>query len=319
MSQENSVNLHERTLAVSNRRTLYKSFWFHRWLYLMLIPPLIYYVVFRYLPMYGVLMAFKDFNIVKGILRSPWAGLKHFEYIFSLPKFRQVFTNTVIISFMRLFFGFPVPIIAALLMNEVRRLNYKRVLQTAVYLPHFVSWVILGGILVNLLSADYGVVNQIIEALGMKPIGFLTDERYFRWTLVFSMIWKEFGWGTVIYLAALAGIDPQLYEAALMDGANRWQRTWHITMPFLRSTIIVLLILRLGRMMEAGFEQIFILYHPAVYRVADILGTYVYRIGITEGRFSMATAVGLFRSVINLVLLVSANKIARAIKEQGIY
>ncbi|WP_282937706.1 ABC transporter permease subunit [Paenibacillus sp. RC67] len=301
------------------KQTIWKRILANRYFYIMLLPAIAYYGVFHYYPMYGALIAFKQFSITKGILGSPWVGLKHFEYLFGLDKFWQVFWNTIIISLYRLVFGFPLPLIMAVLLNEAARLAFKKTVQTIVYLPHFISWVIMGGLLISLLSTDSGVVNNVIRSLGGEPVGFLTDDNYFRSTLVWSMIWKEFGWNTIIYMAALAGVNPQLYEAAVMDGANRWRRIWHITLPSIRSTIIILLILRIGSLMEAGFEQIFVLYHPGVYSSADIIDTYVYRIGLTEGRFSIAAAVGLFKSVINFVLLVTANRLSRMMGEQGIY
>ena len=269
--------------------------------------------------MYGATIAFKNFNIMKGILGSPWAGLKYFELIFALDKFWRVFRNTIVISLLRISVGFPVPIIAAILLNEMRSIAVKRAIQTLIYLPHFISWVILGGILVNLLSVNGGAINQVIMRITGEPIGFLTDPKYFRGTIIFSMVWKEYGWGTVIYMATLAGIPAELYESAAMDGASRLQRIWHITFPHMVSVIVVLLILRVGRMMQAGFEQIFVLYHPAVYSVIDILDTYVYRIGFADGKFSQATAVGLFRSTVNFILLVSANKVAKSVGQHGIY
>lgn len=285
----------------------------------MLLPALVYYFIFHYYPMYGVLIAFKHYNFTDGIMGSSWAGLEHFRYLFQLDKFWQVFWNTIVISLYRMVFGFPFPLIIALLLNEVRKTVFKRTVQTIIYVPHFISWVIMGGLLISLLSIDNGVINNIIRFFGAKPISFLTDESYFRGSLVWSMIWKEFGWNTIIFMAALAGVNPELYEAALMDGANRWKRIWHITLPSIRATIIILLILRIGNLMEAGFEQIFILYHPGVYNVADIIDTYVYRIGLTEGRFSLAAAVGLFKSFINFSLLIMANKLSRMSGEQGIY
>ncbi|TBL78507.1 ABC transporter permease [Paenibacillus thalictri] len=309
-----------RSKGRMTKRSMFgRQIWVHRYLYLMLLPALLFYGVFHYYPMYGALIAFKDFSITKGILGSPWAGFKHFEYLFSLDKFWDVLWNTIVISLYRLVFGFPLPIIVALLMNEIRLVAFKRTVQTIIYLPHFISWVILGGLLINLLSTDSGVVNKLIQAFGGSPVGFLSDEQHFRGTLVWSMIWKEFGWNTIIYMAALTGVNPQLYEAAAIDGANRWRRVVHITLPCIQSTIVILLILRIGHLMEAGFEQIFILYHPAVYAVSDIIDTYVYRIGLTEGRFSLAAAVGLFKSVINFLLLVAANKLARMTGEQGVY
>jgi putative aldouronate transport system permease protein len=303
----------------TDRKTFFGYFWYHRGLYLLLVPALAYYFTFHYLPYLGATIAFKDFNIMKGILGSPWVGLKHFRALFVLDQFWRVVRNTLEISILRLFFGFPVPLIVALLMNEVSKTWFKRVVQTLVYLPHFISWVILGGILVNLLSAQTGVVNLAIRSLTGSTIGFLTDPAYFRGTLIWSMIWKEFGWGTVLYMATLAGIPAELYESAAMDGAGRFRRMFSITLPYLLPVIVVLLILRIGNLMQAGFEQIFVLYHPGVYRVSDILDTYVYRLGLGDGRFSMASAVGLFRSVINLTLLVLANKFARMAGQQGIY
>ncbi|WP_105618441.1 ABC transporter permease [Vallitalea okinawensis] len=309
----------KKSSKTKSNRSLLAYIWFHRYLYLLLVPGIIYYIIFHYIPMYGATIAFKDFNIMKGIIGSPWAGFKHFEYLFSLNKFFQVFKNTIIISLMRLVCGFPAPIIVALLLNELSKMKFKKVIQTVVYLPHFISWVIFGGMLVTILSAETGIVNMIIVALGGEPIGFLTDPEYFRWTLVWTAIYKWFGWNTVIYMAALSGVDTQLYEAAVIDGANRWQRIWHITLPCIKGTIVVLLILRIGNLMQAGFEQIYVLYNPAVYRVSDILDTYVYRLGLSEGKFSLATAIGLFKSVINFVLLISANKIARMMEQPGIY
>jgi putative aldouronate transport system permease protein len=303
-------------LAVAGRYV-----WRQRYLYLMLVPALVYYVVFHYVPLYGASIAFKDFNIGRGITGSAWAGTKHFDYLFGLDKFWDVFRNTLIISTYRLILGFPFPIFVALLLNEVRREAFKRFVQTAIYLPHFISWVILGGILQNLLAPDGGIVNETIQAVGGSSVSFLGDESWFRSTLVVSMVWKEFGWNTIIYLAAMAGINPQLYEAAMVDGANRWQQMRHVTLAGIRGAIVILLILRLGFMMEAGFEQIFVLYSPRVYRVADILDTYVYRIGLLDGQFSRAAAVGLFKSVINFGLLLAADRVIRRIggREHGIF
>jgi putative aldouronate transport system permease protein len=288
-------------------------------MYLMLAPVILYYAVFHYAPMYGASIAFKRFNPMVGIMGSPWIGLSHFKQLLSLDKFYQVFWNTIQISFIRIIFGFPVPLIVALMLNEVKNLRLKRTIQTAIYIPHFISWVVLGGILINLLSAQSGIVNGIIKALGFQAVPFLTSDKYFVPTMVVSMIWKTFGWNTIIYLAALAGVDPQLYEAATVDGAGRWRQLFNITLPCIQSTIIVLLIMRIGGIMQAGFEQIFVLYHPAVYSVADIIDTYVYRLGLGEGRFELASAVGLFKSVINFFMIVLANKLARMWGEEGVY
>lgn len=297
----------------------FKYLWKHKYMYLMLVPAMVYYVVFCYVPMYGATIAFKDFNPMLGIMKSPWIGFEVFEQLFGMSKFYSVFWNTIRISLIRLVFGFPFPIIVALMLNELRWNRIKRVIQTAIYIPNFISWVVLGGIMTSLLSMDSGIVNGVIKMLGFQPIGFLTDERYFVPTMVVSMIWKTFGWNTIIYLAAMTGIDPQLYEAATVDGANRWQRLLHITLPCIRSTIIVVLITRIGSLMQAGFEQIFVLYHPGVYGTADIIDTYVYRMGLQEGKFELASAVGLFKSVVNFALVVIANKTARMMGEEGIY
>jgi len=288
-------------------------------MYLMLVPMAAYYIIFQYAPMYGASIAFKHFNPLVGIMGSPWVGLTYFKQLFSLAKFYSVFWNTVRISFLRIIFGFPVPLIVALMLNEVKVNFIKRSIQTAVYIPQFISWVVLGGILVNLLSTQSGIVNQLIKNLGFQPIPFLSSEKYFVPTMIVSMIWKTFGWNTIIYLAALAGVDPQLYEAATVDGAGRWRQLFHITLPCIQSTIIVLLILRIGGIMQAGFEQIFVLYNPGVYGVADIIDTYVYRMGLSEGRFELATAVGLFKSVVNFTMIVLANRLARSWGEQGVY
>lgn len=291
----------------------------HKYMYMMLIPAIVYYVIFCYVPMFGASLAFKKLNPMVGIWNSQFVGFKWFEQLFRLNKFYQVFWNTISISCIRLLFGFPFPIIIALLLNEVRQQKVKRVIQTAVYVPHFISWVVLGGILTNILSMDSGIVNAAIKGLGGKPIGFLTDSRYFIPTIVASMIWKTFGWNTIIYLAALTSVDPQLYEAAIVDGANRWNQLIHITLPSISSTIVVVLIMRIGSLMQAGFEQIFVMYHPGVYGVADIIDTYVYRIGLQEGKFELASAVGLFKSAINFILIIAANRIARFFGEEGVY
>ena len=298
---------------------LTKYLWKHKYMYLMLVPAIVYYVIFCYVPMYGASIAFKDFNPMQGIMKSPWVGFDVFEQLFGMSKFYSVFWNTIRISLIRLIFGFPFPIIVALMLNELRWNRVKRVIQTAIYIPNFISWVVLGGIMTSLLSMDSGIVNGIIKMLGFQPIGFLTDERYFVPTMVVSMIWKTFGWNTIIYLAAMTGIDPQLYEAATVDGVNRLQMLLHITLPCIRSTIIVVLITRIGSLMQAGFEQIFVLYHPGVYGTADIIDTYVYRMGLQEGKFELASAVGLFKSVVNFILVVIANKTARMMGEEGIY
>lgn len=291
----------------------------HYWLYIMLIPLIAYYLIFHYAPMYGATIAFKNFKPRVGIIGSPWVGFEHFRELFKGDKFGQVVKNTIFISLTRLLFGFPFPIIISILMNELRFKRLKKGIQSMVILPEFLSWVVLGGIMTNLLSTDGGAINSVIRMLGGTPIPFLTSEKTFIPTMVVSMIWKTFGWNTVIYMASLASIDMQLYEAARIDGANRFQQTLYITLPSIKGIIITMLILRVGNLMQAGFEQIFVLYNPGVLHIADIIDTYVYRLGLTEGKYELASAVGLFKSVINMILLIIANNVARLTGEEGVY
>ncbi|GIN71592.1 sugar ABC transporter permease [Bacillus sp. J14TS2] len=288
-------------------------------LYLIMVPGIIYFILFKYLPMWGVIIAFQDYSVFGGLLESTWVGLQHFNHMFHDREFYQVLWNTFIISFYKLLWGFPGPIVLAILLNEIRNMGYKRAIQTLAYLPHFLSWVIVGGILINILSPSTGIVNEVIKFLGMNPILFLADTSWFRSVLVASDIWKEIGWGAIIYLAALAGVDPQLYEAATVDGANKWKQLWYVTIPALLPTIAILFVLRLGNVLDVGFEQIFVLYNPVVYEVADVIETYVYRAGIEQAQFSYTTAVGLFKSVIALLLVYLANKAAKKMGQEGIW
>ncbi|GHV03976.1 protein LplB [Spirochaetia bacterium] len=297
----------------------WKYFWRMKYLYLLLLPAVIYYIVFKYIPMYGVVIAFKDFNFAKGILGSPWIGFENFRYLFALDNFYQVFRNSFVLSFIRLVWGFPMPIILALLLNELGNLHYKRVIQTIVYLPHFIAWVVIGGIIINFLSPSWGIVNQIIKELGGEAIFFLAKDEYFRTIIVASDIWKETGWGTIIYLAAMAGINPELYEAAIVDGANKFQRIWHITLPSIKGLIILFLILNMGSILSNGFEQIFILQNSQNLSVSEVFETWVYRLGLLNGRFSFATTVGLFTSVVGMIFLISADLLAKKIGEEGIF
>lgn len=280
-------------------------------LYLMLIPGLVFLLIFKYTPMYGLVIAFQDFSIFRGISGSEWVGLKHFEKLMVNDQFLSVFRNTVIISVYKLIFLFPAPIIIAILLNEIRKMMFKKVVQSIIYLPHFISWVIVSGLFINLLSLNGGIVNTLVEKLGGEPIGFFMDQNVFRPLLVVTEGWKEVGWGTIVYLAAISSIDPQLYEAAKMDGANKFQQMWHVTLPGMASTIVLMLILRLGSMLEAGTEQILVMYNPVVYNVADVIGTYVYRVGLGASDYSFSTAVGLFESVVAFTLVVTGNFICR--------
>lgn len=290
----------------------------YKYLYLMVIPGLVMVTIFKYLPMYGILMAFKDFSFSKGILGSPWNNLLYFKQLFKSEDFYNVFYNSVLLSVMRIIFSFPAPIILAILLNEVRVKTFKRITQTIIYLPHFVSWVVLTSMLFKLLSADDGLINLLIKSLGFQSISFLGNPKWFRPIVVFETIWKEAGWNTIIYLAALTAIDSTLYEAAMVDGANRIRQIWHITLPGIAATIVVLLILAVGRAMDNGFEQIFLLQNPINMPVSDVFETYTYRMGLLKGEFSYSTAVGLFKSVVGLILITGSNFVARRLGQEGI-
>lgn len=286
--------------------------------YILLIPGIIFSLIFRYTPMYGLIIAFKDFNIFEGFLNSPWVGLEHFKNIFSDPYFYRVLFNTLLISIYKLIFLFPLPIIFAILLNELKNVILKRTIQTVVYLPHFLSWTIVYGIFFVILGSS-GVVNQLLQSIGLESISFFTDQSIFRSVLVGTEGWKTTGWGTIIYLAAITGIDPELYEAAIVDGANKFKQIIHITIPGIAPTIIVLLVLRLGNILRAGFTQILVMYNPAVYDVADIIQTYVYRTGLGQMRFSFSTAVGLFNSIVALMLIVLGNSLAKRLVNRSIW
>ncbi|MFF2885502.1 ABC transporter permease [Paenibacillus sp. NPDC057967] len=288
-------------------------------LYLMLIPGILFLLLFKYTPMYGIVIAFKDFNIYDGLAASPWVGLEHFEKLFLSEDFARVFRNTLIISIYKIFFLFPLPIILAVLMNEIKNMVFKRGIQTIVYLPHFLSWVIVSGLFLQLLSTNGGLINKMIVGLGGDSIAFFMNTEVFRSVLISSAGWKEVGWGMIIYLASIATIDPQLYEAAKIDGASRFRQIWHITLPGLVPIIILMFILRLGNILEAGTEQILVMYNSIVYEVADVIGTYVYRIGLGQQDYSFSTAVGLFDSVIGFILIITGNYLSRKFLKRGIW
>ena len=288
-------------------------------LYILLLPGMLFFIIFNYLPMYGIVIAFMDFNVIKGIWGSQWVGISNFIELFSYSEFYNVLKNSLLINIYRLIWGFPAPIIVALMLNEIRRIRYKRVIQSLLYLPHFISWVVIAGIVYNFLSPSGGLVNVIIEMLGGKPVAFLQRPEYFRSIIVISDIWKEVGWGSIIYLAAMAGISSELYEASIIDGASRFQRILFVTIPGISTTIIVLFTLRMGSLLRNGFEQIFLLYNSLVYDVADVFETYTYRVGLMQGSYSFATAVGIFQSVIGLILILFTNKMAKKYGEGGLW
>lgn len=280
----------------------------------MVVPALLFILVFSYIPMYGVLMAFQDYNIFTGFMASPWVGFKHFEMFFHAPEFWSVIRNTVVISLLKLFIGFPAPILLALMLNEVHNRVFKRTIQTISYLPHFISWVIVSGFVTSLLSTDNGSFNILLQQLNLidEPINFLSIPEYFWTILVTTGVWKEIGFSSIVYLAAIAGVDPQLYEAGAMDGASRLRQMFSITLPSILPVIIIFLILNIGNLLNAGFEDILLLgANPVLRDVADVIDTYVYRVGIQNNRYSYATAVGLFKGVLSVALLAGANYAAR--------
>ena len=297
----------------------------YRDLYILLVPGILYALFFKYSPLYGLLIAFKEFDIFAGknafdsILQSPWVGLGQFTRIFMSEAFLKVLSNTLIISTYKIIFIFPLPLTLAILINELRTLAFKKAIQTVLYLPHFISWVVVSGLFLSLLGST-GIVNKIILGLGYpEPLYFFMRPDLFRPLIVLTDAWKSMGWSSIIYLAAIAGIDPQLYEAAIVDGAGKVRQVFSITLPSLFTTIILLLILRVGHILDAGFEQVMTMYNPLVYDVADILQTYVYRVGLGQMNFSMGTAVGLFNSVIALTLILSCNKISRMLLGRSIW
>lgn len=278
-------------------------------LYVMLVPGFIQLAIFQYYPMYGVVIAFQDFNPGLGFTRSPWVGLDNYRYILATPDFGNILWNTFIIAVLKILSVQLSAVVVAILLNEIRSLLFKRTVQTIVYLPHFLSWVVLGGILIDMLGAR-GIIGQMISSFGIQPPMFLGSNIWFRPVLIISELWKTVGWASIIYLASLMGIDPQLYEAASIDGANRWQRIRNVTLPGIASTVVLIGCLNLGNVLQAGFGQILMLYNPAVYRTGDILDTYVYRAGLIAARYSVAGAVGLFKSALAFILIMIAWKLA---------
>ena len=316
-TQTDAKDLSQQYKKVLRRQTIARAVRM-RDFYVLLATALVLLFVFKYIPMYGVTIAFKEYNIVRGILGSPWT-LKWFDWVFQDPFFFRVLRNTVILAFLRIIFSFPAPIILALLLNEIRSTPYKRTIQSISYLPHFMSWVVLGGIIKELLSMQRGAIPFIMTQLGLEPINFLTELQMFRGLIVVTGIWQGVGWGTIVYLAALAGGDVQLYESAAIDGANRFQNAIYITIPTLVPVITILFLLSIGNILEFGFEQIFNLYNPVVYEVSDVFETLVYRSGIQGARYSYATAIQLFQNLVGLIVLVIANAIVRRYNEYGVW
>ncbi|MFD0678400.1 MULTISPECIES: ABC transporter permease [unclassified Paenibacillus] len=288
-------------------------------IYLMIIPGLLFFIIFKYIPMGGILIAFQNYDPFDGFLKSKWVGFEHFQRLFQDPDFWQIFSNTLIISALNLFFYFPVPIILALLLNEVRHSWFKKGAQTLVYVPHFLSWVVIVSMTALLFSTQDGGINNLLSTWGYERIELMTNPAYFRMLYLFQVIWKEAGWSAIIFLAALASVDPTLYEAARVDGASRLRQIWHINLPALRSTIVILFILRLGHVMDTGFEHILLLQNSLNVDISEVFDTYVYHVGIVQGEYSYTTAVGLFKAFIGLGLVYLANRASRKLGEEGVY
>ena len=295
-----------------------KDFLNNRWFYLLLLPGVAYFVVFRYLPIWGLRIAFMDYNMYNPP-ESTFIGLENFMRLFSRNSFIPVLLNTLKISLLRLFCGFPIPIILALMMNEMRSLFFKRTVQTVIYLPHFISWVIMAGLIINLLDPSTGIIAQVIRYFTGDTVMVMTNRSTFVPLLIISGVYKEMGWGTIVYFAAISGIDPQLYEAATIDGASKGSQVFRITLPSIMPTIVILFILQCGNILNAGFEQVFMLYSPQVYEVGDIIDTFVYRMGIIRNDYAFSTAAGMFKSVVAFILIITVNRIAKMTENEGIF
>ncbi|WP_342487437.1 sugar ABC transporter permease [Bacillus sp. FSL M8-0266] len=306
-------------LKKERRKRLLNQMLSQKFLYVMILPGLIYFLVFKYVPMWGLIIAFQDYQPFLGILGSEWVGFKHFIRLFTEPTFFILLKNTLILFAMNVVIFFPIPILLALLLNEVRLTLFKKFVQTMIYIPHFMSWVIVVSLSFVLLTVDGGLINELIAFFGGEKINFLLSQEWFRPMYILQVIWREAGWSTIIYLAAITAVDPQLYEAAKMDGAGRLRQMWHITLPAIKSVIVVLLILKIGDTLELGFEHVYLLLNATNREVAEIFDTYVYTAGLKQGQFSYSTAVGLFKAAVGLILVMLANRLAKKFGEEGIY
>lgn len=288
-------------------------------LYLLLIPGFLFYIIFCYIPMFGVIVAFKDYNIFDGVLKSDWAGFKYFKQMTELPNFVSMVRNTLMLNILSIIVGFPAPIILSLMLNELRSTGYKRVAQSLLYLPHFMSWIVLAGIITNLLSPQYGIINHILRSLGFEEIFFMSDKRWWVAVYVLSGVWQSVGWGTIVYMAALTGIDQCLYEAATIDGAGKWKQMLHVTIPGILPTISIMFIMKMGTIVSIGFEQPMALSNSVVTEVSEVISTYSYTAGVKNGQYSVTTAIGLLQSVINMAMILLTNSVSRKMSGNGLY
>lgn len=303
----------------SSVKDLLKYIWKKRFMYSILVLPLLYYVIFEYLPIYGIVIAFQNYVPGTSMMNNEWIGFKNFELVFSSKPFLEALRNTIIISFYKIIFGFPFPIIIALLLNELKILRFKKVVQTAIYFPHFVSWVIVGAIVLSMFSVNDGLFNMIIKQFGLNPVNIMGNPKYFRSILVLSSMWKEAGMSSIIYLAAITSVDTQVYEAAIIDGANKWQQTKYVTLPGISSTIVILFILQLGSILSAGMEQTLVLLNPLVASVGENIDTFVYKVGMKEGDYSFSTAVGLFKSLVGYIFVMGSNWLSKKVNDESIF
>ncbi|WP_193597834.1 ABC transporter permease [Microbacterium sp. YJN-G] len=316
VTQTEAVTVHEPRKRRRGVRVHFSQF---KWLYLLLIPGVIYFLLFRYWPMFGAIIAFKDYVPFLGIADSPWVGWRHFDDFFSSPDFGRLLANTLILALLSLVIAFPLTIIVALLLNELRLSMLKRTVQTLIYVPHFLSWTVVASLTYLLFALDVGPLFQLVNSLLGTDINFLADPAWFRPLIVLQDIWKNTGWGTIIFLAALAGVDQAQYEAAIIDGAGRFQRVWHVTLPSIIPTVIVMFVLQMGSVLSTGFEQIYLMTNSLNRSVADVFDTYVYFMGITQGSYSYSTAVGLFKAIVGVILIFGANALARRYQQTGIF
>ncbi|WP_127582109.1 ABC transporter permease [Paenibacillus koleovorans] len=305
--------------ASQRKRSTLSNLWKYRALYFISLPGLIYFAIFKYVPLAGNVIAFQNYNIFRGVFKSPWVGWDHFKRMFDYADFHQILANTLLINLYDLLFGFTAPIVLALLLNEVRRTAFKRVIQTTIFMPHFLSWVIISGIFIGILSPSTGIINQVLAWIGMEPIYFMAKEQFTRSIIVVSGIWRDSGWGIIVYLAALAAINPNLYEAAEIDGANRWHQTIYITFPAILPTVTVLFLLNIGNFLDFGFERVYVFLNPLNNQTGQIFDTYIYEAGLRRGQFSYTTAVGLFKSVSGLALLVITNWLSKRATGNSLY
>ncbi len=319
MGVMNNAGISTTNLTKKKKKSIWRRIWQHRLYYLFMLPGIIWFIIFSYIPMYGLTVAFKDFNFIGGITGSPWAGLKYFKEFFNFYQSWEIIRNTLTISVMKLVIGFPMPIILALLLNEVKLMKFKKTVQTISYLPHFISWVVVVTILQRMLTPYGGPINEMIASLGFDKIQFLGNLEYFYQVVILSDIWKTVGFGAIIYLAAISGVDQQLYESAKMDGANRFRQMWHITIPSIRPVMVIMFLLACGSIMTVGYEQLLLLNTPSTASIGTVLDVYVIQSGLEQGRLSYATAVGLFQGIIGVILIIVANSISKKVNETSLW